>query len=65
VGRVYERHRGAVKMEEYHVNGVFWCDVEAKNWRDAMKKGERKVREGDIGFYVMDAEKREEKYGNT
>lgn len=52
-------------MEEYHVNGVFWCDVEAKNWRDAMKKGERKVREGDIGFYVMDAEKREEKYGNT
>lgn len=48
-------------MGRYHVNGVFWCNVEAKNWRDAMKEGEKKAKEGNIEFYVMDAEKREEK----
>ena len=38
---------------KYSVSGMFRCEVEANNWREAEAKGKDKAYAGEVEIYIM------------
>ena len=44
---------------KYKVSGMFKCEVDTENWREAKRKGAEKVHKGDIQIHIISVEEAE------